>query len=295
MREIAVALLQMRANGTDQSSNLSKGVQFSRQAAQLGADIALFPEMWNIGYTSFDHEDPDSLQEWQKQAIDRDSDFVMIHQELAAELNMAIALTYLENWTGPPRNVVSLIDRHGVIQFTYAKVHTCDFDPMEVALTPGEDFFVSSLDTTKGDVKIGALICFDREFPESARILMLKGAELILTPNACELEVNRLCQYRSRAFENMVALAMANYPNPQCNGHSLAFDGIAFDANGPRDMLVVEAGQTEGIYLAKIDLEALREYRQREPWGNAFRKPDKYDILVSGDTREPFIRAEARR
>ena len=295
MREIAVALLQMRANGTDQSSNLSKGVEFSRQAAQLGADIALFPEMWNIGYTSFDHEDPDSLQEWQKQAIDRDSDFVMIHQELAAELNMAIALTYLENWTGPPRNVVSLIDRHGVIQFTYAKVHTCDFDPMEAALTPGEDFFVSSLDTTKGDVKIGALICFDREFPESARILMLKGAELILTPNACELEVNRLSQYRSRAFENMVALAMANYPNPQCNGHSLAFDGIAFDANGPRDMLVVEAGHTEGIYLAKIDLEALREYRQREPWGNAFRKPDKYDILVSGDTREPFIRAEARR
>ena len=158
MREIAVALLQMRANGTDQSSNLYKGVQFSRQAAQLSADIALFPEMWNIGYTSFDHEDPDSLQEWQKQAIDRDSDFVMIHQELAAELNMAIALTYLENWTGPPRNVVSLIDRHGVIKFTYAKVHTCDFDPMEAALTPGEDFFVSSLNTTKGEVKIGALM-----------------------------------------------------------------------------------------------------------------------------------------
>jgi predicted amidohydrolase len=250
MSEITVALLQINSNGTDQSSNLSKGVLFCRQAAQLGADIALFPEMWNIGYTSFDPEGPDSLKEWQNQAIDQDSDFVKIHQELAVELNMALALTYLEKWPGSPRNVVSLIDRYGAIQFTYAKVHTCDFDPMEAALTPGEDFFVTSLNTTKGDVKIGALICYDREFPESARILMLKGAELILTPNACELEINRLSQCRSRAFENMVALAMANYPNPQCNGHSLVFDGIAFDDNGSRDMLVVEAGQTEGVYLA---------------------------------------------
>ena len=165
---IASTFLPMSANGTDQSSNLSKGIRFCRQAARLGADIALFPEMWNIGYTSFDHEDPVSLQEWQKQAIDRDSDFVMIHQELAAELNMAIALTYLEKWTASPRNVISLIDRHGVIQFTCAKVHTCDFDPLDAAWIPGEDFLVSSLDTTKGDVKIGALICFDREFPESA-------------------------------------------------------------------------------------------------------------------------------
>jgi len=295
MSEITVALLQINSNGTDQSSNLSKGVLFCRQTAQLGADIALFPEMWNIGYTPFDHEEPDSLKEWQNRAIDRDSDFVKIHQELAVELNMALALTYLEKWSGSPRNVVSLIDRYGAIQFTYAKVHTCDFDLMEAALTPGEDFFVTSLNTTKGDVKIGALICYDREFPESARILMLKGAELILTPNACELEINRLSQYRSRAFENMVALAMANYPNPQCNGHSLAFDGIAFDDNGSRDMLVVEAGQTEGVYLAKLDLDALREYRQKETWGNAFRKPDRYHILISADTHEPFIRNEARR
>ena len=295
MSEITVALLQINSNGTDQSSNLSKGVLFCRQAAQLGADIALFPEMWNIGYTSFDPEGPDSLKEWQNQAIDQDSDFVKIHQELAVELNMALALTYLEKWPGSPRNVVSLIDRYGAIQFTYAKVHTCDFDPMEAALTPGEDFFVTSLNTTKGDVKIGALICYDREFPESARILMLKGAELILTPNACELEINRLSQCRSRAFENMVALAMANYPNPQCNGHSLAFDGIAFDDNGSRNMLVVEAGQTEGVYLAKLDLDALREYRQKETWGNAFRKPDRYHILISADTHEPFIRNEARR
>ncbi len=51
------------------------------------------------------------------------------------------------------------------------------------------------------------MICFDREFPESARILMLKGAELILVPNACPMEINRLSQLRGRAFENMIAVA----------------------------------------------------------------------------------------
>lgn len=69
-------------------------------------------------------------------------------------------------------------------------MHTCDFDK-EAALTPGDDFYVAALDTPHGPLNVGALICYDREFPESARLLMLKGAEVILTPNACELEINR--------------------------------------------------------------------------------------------------------
>src|SRR5262245_58338923 len=66
------------------------------------------------------------------------------------------------------------------------------FGPEEWTLTPGDDFYVCTLDTEQGELKVGAMICYDREFPESARILMLKGAELILTPNACDMEINRL-------------------------------------------------------------------------------------------------------
>lgn len=64
------------------------------------------------------------------------------------------------------------------------------------------------------------MICYDREFPESARILMPKGAELILVPNACFLEHNRISQLRARAFENTVAVAVANYAAPQENAPS---------------------------------------------------------------------------
>src|SRR5918999_3059414 len=290
MSTIKIALLQMTACGDDQEANLTKGEAFCRQASDLGADIALFPEMWNIGYTFYGSTQPNAHTIWQAQAVSQDDNFVKHFKALAQKLGMAIALTYLERWNGAPRNTVSLIDRHGEIVMTYAKVHTCDFD-QEAALTPGDDFYVCTLDTKKGDVRVGAMICFDREFPESSRILMLKGAELILTPNACELEANRIGQFRARAFENMVGVAMTNYAAPQENGHSVAFDGVACDADGnSRDTLVVEAGEGEGIYLAAFDMDEIREYRSREVWGNAFRRPHRYGLLTSLEVEEPFVR-----
>ena len=289
-----VALLQMAACGNDQEANLAKGDAFCRQASEMGADIALFPEMWNIGYTFYDPAQPNARDAWQMQAIDLDDDFVVHFKELAQELEMAIALTYLERWPGAPRNAVSVIDRCGEIVMTYAKVHTCDFD-QEAALTPGDDFYVCTLDAGGGDVKIGAMICFDREFPESARILMLKGAEIILTPNACELEDYRIGQFKARAYENMVGIAMTNYAAPQENGHSVAFDAVAFDENGAVDSLIVEAGEGEGVHLAEFDMDRIRAYRGREAWGNAFRKPRCYGLLTSFAVEGPFVRASARR
>ena len=296
-----VALLQLPNVGSDQDANLTKGEAFCRLAKEMGADIALFPEMWQIGYNLHDPKEPGSRERWAAQAISRDSPFIRYFRALASELDMAIAMTYLEVWPGRPRNSISLIDRHGTIVLTYAKVHTCEFD-VESALTPGDDFYVAKLDTAAGEVQVGAMICFDREFPESARILMLKGAEIILTPNCCTLEINRLTQFRTRAYENMLGVAMANYSDPpNVNGHSVAFDGIAFSGGAPdvdgvsRDMLIVEAGEAPGVYLAPFDLAALRHYREVESWGNAYRRPRLYGALIDEAVRSPFARADATR
>jgi len=318
MSTISVALLQMVSRGTDQEANLAKGEAFCRRAREMGADVALFPEMWNIGYTSFveTQESPsdqwrapdrwngadlrdtlvreEARARWQERAIGRDDPFIAHYRALAEELGMAIAITYLEKWDGAPRNSVSLIDRRGEILMTYAKVQTCDFDEPEASCTPGDGFPVCELDTEKGALRVGAMICHDREFPEIARILMVEGAELILTPNSCELEANRLGQFRARAFENMVGVAMTNYAAPQQNGHSVAFDGVACDAEGnSRDTLVVEAGESEGVYLATFDMDEIREYRSREVWGNAFRRPHRYGLLTSLEVEEPFVRVDA--
>lgn len=295
MSILKIALLQMMPDSDNQDANLAKGDDFCRRASAMDADIALFPEMWNIGYTFFDPNQTESHKHWKSKAINQYDPFFLHFKNLAKELNMAIALTYLEKWDGAPRNSVSIIDRHGEVLMTYAKVHTCDFD-IEGFLTSGEDFYVCDLDTQIGNVKIGAMICYDREFPESARILMLKGAEIILTPNACGLEINRISQFRTRAYENMVGVAMTNYPSPKDNGHSIAFDGGSFnDDESGRDMLVVEAGECEGIYMAQFDMKNLRDFREHEVWGNAFRKPYRYDLLISNEVNPPFIRKKAKR
>ena len=296
MRKIKVALLQMTGCGLNRDASLVKGESFCQRARAGGADVALFPEMWSVGMTFYDSKHEGSRERWQAQAISRDDPFITHFRNLARELNMAIALTYLEKWDGAPRNSVSLIDRHGEIVLTYAKVHTCEFD-LECALTPGDSFPVCTLDTEYGDVKVGFMICYDREFPESARILMLNGAELILTPNACTLDEHRISQFKTRAFENMTGVAMTNYAAPQNNGHSLAFDAVAYPiADGEaRDSLIIEAGEAEDVYMAVFDMDSIRAYREREAWGNAYRRPRLYKRLTATQVEPPFTRSDATR
>lgn len=288
---LKIALLQLMPTGTVEG-NLEKGLDACRKAKAMGADIALFPEMWSAGYCI--PEDMDALT---RLAVPGDGEFVTAFGELAAELNMAVVITFLERTAGRPRNSARVYDRHGNCLYTYAKVHTCDFGD-EKRLGAGREFFVAELDTEQGFVSVGSMICYDREFPESARILMLKGAELILTPNACPMEINRLSQLRGRAYENMLAIATCNYPLPQpdCNGHSTVFDGVAYRPELPtsRDTCILEAGEREGIYLASLDLDMLREYRRQEVHANAYRRPELYGILTDTVIRDPFIREDRR-
>ena len=292
MSLLNIALLQI-APGNTLEENLQKGIEACKKAKAEGAEIALFPEMWSNGYNIYNRP----VEEWKAEAIEQNSAFVQTFSRLAKELELAIGLTFLEKYKNNPRNSLVLFDRQGEEKLLYAKVHTCDFD-VEGNLTPGEDFYVTELDTSCGKVKVGAMICYDREFPESARILMLKGAELLLVPNACPMELNRLSQLRARAYENMMAIATCNYPEtvPDCNGNSSVFDGVAYlpELPGSRDTCILQADQKEGIYMAKLDLEQLRSYREREVHGNAYRHPKKCSLLVDTKIDPPFIRKNYR-
>ncbi len=289
---LKIALLQI-APCKNLKENLEKGMAYCKKAKEKGADIALFPEMWSNGYDIYNRP----VDEWKKDAVSIDSDFINAFGMLAKQLDLAIGITLLEKYKNAPRNSLALFDRFGELKFVYAKVHTCDFD-VERNLTAGEDFYVTTLDTSCGKVKTGAMICYDREFPESARILMLKGAELILVPNACPMEINRLSQLRARAFENMLAIATCNYPKtvPDCNGYSSVFDGVVYLPNesGSRDTCIFQAGEEEGIYIAELNLKQLQEYRTCEVFGNAYRHPKKYKLLTESKIDKPFIRSDYR-
>lgn len=281
-QSIHIAFLQLLP-GKTLEEQLEIGQKACREAKKKGADIALFPEMWSDGY--FLPQDEKALK---RLAISKDSAFVQSFRFLARELRMAIGITFLEAFDPKPLNSVVFFDRLGNEILNYSKVHTCAFDD-EAVLSAGEDFYTADLDFGRGTVKIGAMICFDREFPESARILMLKGAELILAPNACPMEINRLSALRTRAYENMVAVATCNYPagQPDCNGHSSLFDGVPWvrELPGARDMCVMEAPEEPGVYLGALDLNLLRTHRSGDIMGDKYRHPEKYGILSDPEVR----------
>lgn len=165
---LRIALLQIAPCGSLEG-NLKKGVEYCKKAKEMGAHIALLPEMWSCGYDICRRP----FEEWKKEAVPADSSFVRTFGGLARELSMAIGITFLEKCGEGCRNTLVLYDWKGKRVLTYAKVHTCEFG-------------------AEAD-------------------LMLKGAELILVPNACPMEINRLSRLRARAFENMTAICTCNY------------------------------------------------------------------------------------
>lgn len=288
--DFKVAILQLDAI-TNSDNSLIKGIEACKKAKQLDADIAVFPEMWNIGYEMPD--DKKNLNAWIQRATSENSDYLLKFKELSKKLNMAIAITFLEKTDDLPKNSIIIYDRFGNKVLKYSKVHTVDFK-MEKYTQPGNDFYVGELDYDGGKVKLGSMICFDRDFPESARILMIKGAEIILVPNACYMSKIRLEQLKVRAYENMVGIVTVNYSS--CGGKSSSFSPIVKDKNmNEIDSEILVMNENENIQIVKFNLNEIRNYRKRETLGDAYRKPLLYKSICDEHIKEPFIRGDSRR
>jgi len=279
-----VALLQISSFGDDQGKNLAKGVEACREAKALGADLAVFPELWNIGAAP-SPLDPEGRRRWIASAIDRKSSFFRTFATLAREQEMNVAVTYLEAHEPLPRNTVSILDRRGEVVLNYSKVFICNFGRDEVQkpnpktddigcdvnCSPGESFDVCTLENAEGHVAVGAMICADREFPEAATQLMLHGAELVVVPNACSWDEIRTAGLKTRAFENLAGIGLTNYPGLN-RGGSQAHSCVAWRAGQSVDTLIAKAGEQEQILLATFDVDDIRAFRKTESWRMDYRK-----------------------
>lgn len=295
-----VALLQLSPTDS-MENNMLKGIEYCKKAKKMGADIVVFPEMWNNGYEMLfegdlkyqDNIPQEKIDKWNSKAIENDNEFINQYINLAKQLEIAIAITYLEKAEQKPKNTVIIIDRNGNIVLKYSKVHTVD-SKMEAYTEPGTEFKTCELDYGRGKVKLGTMICFDRDFPESARILMLQGSEIILVPNACYMSKIRLEQLKVRAYENMVGIVTVNYANH--GGKSSAYSPIVININKHEldsELLVMD--DKEDVKIAQFNMNEIREYRSRETLGDAYRKPYAYKQLIENNVKEPFIRKYARR
>lgn len=292
-----IAILQLNSSNII-SNNIIKGEKFCREAKKMNADLIVFPEMWSNGYEMLfdgyycDNKDKikqSDIEKYYSNAVDLNSDFIKKFINLAKELEIAIAITFLEknNNGNKPKNTVCIIDRKGDIILKYSKVHTVDFK-MEYFLESGKDFYTNELDYGRGKVKIGAMICYDRDFPESARILMLQGSEIIICPNACFMNKIRLDELKVRAYENMVGIVTVNYAN--MGGKSSAFSPIVRDLEkNELDNTITILDNKERIEIIEFNLTDIRKYRKRETLGNTYRKVYAYDKLIESNIEEPLL------
>ena len=180
----------------------------------------------------------------------------------ASENGMHVVATFLEAAEPLPFNSAVLIAPDGRSVLHHRKVHVCDFDVPECATAPGRRFEASCIQTRAGPLTVGLMICMDREYPEPARALSRCGGEIVLVPNCCDLATDpdvgdvRIAQMRGRAFENVIGIAVANYPRPRCDGHS-----FAVDATGK---ILVLGDEEPGLFVATFDLLELRRLRRED-------------------------------
>ncbi|MBU3810464.1 MAG: carbon-nitrogen hydrolase family protein [Candidatus Niameybacter stercoravium] len=290
-----IAIVQAVRDPFDYDKNTQKGLKIIEEAQKLGAELVLFPECWITGY-EFPIQDDDmpieeiekllEYEKWKEKALADDDIHIQAFRKLAKELEIGVVITGYTKGEKRPRNSAFVISKKGEVLMKYNKVHTCDFS-YERMLEGGDTFKVCDFE----GVKLGVMICYDREYPESARILMLKGAEIILVPNDCSIMEPRVNALSTRAYENMTGVVMANPPGENA-GRSCAFSPIIWDEEGHYvDPLMVCAGELEeDIFIAEYDLDALRNYRSSEMMGNTFRKVHAYAELLKDEVHEPFIR-----
>jgi deaminated glutathione amidase len=232
------------------------------EAAAAGADVVVLPEMYSNGCAPFDPDDPSARARWCAAAERLDGDFVGRFREAATAHRLPVVATFLEAAAPKPFNAAVLIDAAGRPLLHHRKVHICDFDSPELACGRGSGFSPCDIETGAGPVRVGLLICMDREYPEAARALSRQGAEILLVPNCCDLATDRavgdvrIAQARGRAFETVAGIAVANYPAPRCDGHSFAVDACG--------RIIVIADATPRLVLARFDLAAIREARREE-------------------------------
>ncbi|GEN45979.1 carbon-nitrogen hydrolase family protein [Alkalibacillus haloalkaliphilus] len=183
----------------DKGKNAHEMVDIMKQASNDHADIVLFPELALTGYFIQDvkHEMAESIE----------GPHMTYLMDKCRELKVNAVIPWAElGEEGHVYNSASLISSEGNLLGIYRKVHL--YGTEKEVFTAGEQFKV--FDTPLG--KIGLMICFDLDFPESARSLKLKGADIILTPtnNMEPYQYYQRTYLRARSMENELPIALCN-------------------------------------------------------------------------------------
>ena len=268
-----VGIIQ-QANSADHKSNISRLTDKIRLLAQQGAELIVLQELHN-GLYFCQTEDVNIFDLGETIPGPSTEHF----GALAKELNIVLVLSLFEKRAaGLYHNTAVVIERDGSIAGKYRKMHIPD-DPAyyeKFYFTPG-DLGFEPIQTSVG--RLGVLVCWDQWYPEAARLMALRGAEVLIYPTAIGWESSdekteqtrqsdawQLVQ-RGHAVANGLPVITVNRvgheedPSGQTNG--IQFWGRSFVA-GPQGELLLELGQSEEISIVDVDL--VRSERVRRWW-----------------------------
>jgi N-carbamoylputrescine amidase len=281
---LSVAAIQMKMS-KDRDNNVSKAISMLREAASLGAKIILLPELFEGLYFCKDKDD--KYFSW---AQEREGHpLIKQFSRIAQELKVVVLLSYFEKSDGEYFNSLVVIDADGTVLDNYRKTHIPDGPGYEEKFyfKPGNSGF-KVWESVYG--KIGAGICWDQWFPETARSLALMGAELIFYPTAIgsepEIDVDSKAHWQrvemGHAAANVMPVIVANRVGVE-KGESceLTFYGSSFMTDETGTKIVEASRDKEEILYAEYDLNKMRELR--EYWALfKDRRPECYSSLVDG-------------
>jgi N-carbamoylputrescine amidase len=286
MRKVTLAATQMSV-GQDRGESLTKAEKLIRRAAGEGANLVLIQELFETPYFC-----QDQLPEnFELARPVEGNEGIARFQALARELDVVLPFSFFERANQAYFNSVAMIDAGGELLGIYRKTHIPDGVGYQEKyyFNPGDTGF-RVWDTKYGKVGLG--ICWDQWFPETARCLVLGGAEVLLYPTAIGTEP-QYPEWDSRdhwqramqghAASNMVPLVASNRIGAERGQNSeMTFYGSSFiaDETGAK---VAEADRTsEAVLTRTFDLDAIRN--QRAQWGFfRDRRPEHYRALVTVD------------
>jgi len=255
-RPVRIAIGQFKVIQGDTQKNLEKCLEMASQAADKGADIICLPELVYNGYHL-------TSEQFQEQAEPIDGPFVQTLRKLAKEKSIYIIAGYAQSVDIPGRiyNSAIFISDKGEVIGNMSKVNAWGQEKLK--FRNGDEFPV--YDTPLG--KIGIMICYDVEFPEPARIMALKGAELVFVPAVWSIPAARRwdVDLAGNALFNVYFMAGANPVGDDACGTSKVV--------GPDGEVRGEASKTdEELLICDIDLQEVIGVRSRLPYLNDFRE-----------------------
>lgn len=289
MRKVKVSAIQIKVLNCLED-NLKKAEMMIREACANGANIILLPELFERQY--FCQERRYEYYAYAKETLDNDA--VKMALKLSGELNILILVSFYELSGNSTYNTLAYVE-DGKLLGTYRKTHIPDdhYYQEKFYFTPGNTGF-KVFDTKYG--RIGAGICWDQWFPETARCLALNGAELIFFPTAIGsepiLNVDSSSHWQrvmmGHAAANIVPVIAANRIGLETvepcveNGNqssSLNFYGSSFMSDERGEIVVSASRDKEEILYHEYDLDKIRE--DRLAWGLfRDRRPEAYKIMI---------------